>query len=89
VVFIENFFKVSNKYTSALSIPYVKKNTLFTENSSNDNSNNKNNRNDITFNLIESDDENKDNNSRYSLKIVSTFQNGQVLPNKSQYRYIV
>jgi hypothetical protein len=46
MVFWEKILKVSNKYVSILFTPYMKKDTLFTENSSNDDFNNKNNRND-------------------------------------------
>jgi hypothetical protein len=42
----------------------VKKDTLFIEDSSDNNSNNKNDKDNISSNLLELDDENKDNNSR-------------------------
>jgi hypothetical protein len=64
VVLKEEILKVSNEHAPALFTPYVKKDTLFTEDSSDDDSDNERKEDDILSNLIESDDENKDNDSR-------------------------
>jgi hypothetical protein len=63
MIFKEEILKVSNEYALTLFTPYVKKDTLFTENSSDDDSDNKGERDDISLNLIESN-ENKANDSR-------------------------
>jgi hypothetical protein len=46
-----------------LFTPYVKKDTLFTEDSSDDDSNNERKEDDIPLNLTEFDDENEDDDS--------------------------
>jgi hypothetical protein len=62
VVFKEEILKVSNKYTPALFISYMKKNTLFTEDSNDNNFNNKRKGDDISPNLTKSDDKNENDN---------------------------
>jgi hypothetical protein len=64
MVFKKEILKVSNEHASTLSTPYVKKDTLFTKDSSDDNSNNEEKRDDILSNLIEFNDKNEDDNSR-------------------------
>jgi hypothetical protein len=63
VVFKEEILKVSNKHVSTLSTPYVKKDILFTEDSSDDDSDNEREEDDIPSNLTESDDEYEDDDS--------------------------
>jgi hypothetical protein len=55
VVFKEEILKVSNEHTPIPFTPYVKKDTLFTEDSSDDNSDNERKRDNIPPNLTESD----------------------------------
>jgi hypothetical protein len=64
VVFKEEILKISNKHVSTFSTPYIKKDTLFIEDSSDDDSDNEREEDDIPPNLTEFDDENEDNNSK-------------------------
>jgi hypothetical protein len=86
VVFKKEILKVSNKYASAPSTSYVKKDTLFIENSSDDDSDNERKRDDILPNLTES---NETTILGHSLRIAPTSQNGQVLPHESHCRRVV
>jgi hypothetical protein len=60
VVFKEEIFKVSNEHASTPFTPYMKKDILFTENSSDNDSDNEEKEDDITSNLVKFNDENKD-----------------------------
>jgi hypothetical protein len=63
VVFKTEILKVSNEHMPTLFTPYVKKDTLFTENSSDDDFNNKRKEDDISLNLTKFNDEYEDDDS--------------------------
>jgi hypothetical protein len=64
VVFKEEILKVSNEYVFTPFTSYVKKDTLFTEDSSDDDSNNEKKGDDIPSNLTKFGNEYEDNNSK-------------------------
>jgi hypothetical protein len=86
VVFKEEILKVSNEHAPILSTPYVKKDTLFIEDSSDNNSDNEEKGDDIPLNLVKSDDENKDNNSRTFTKNRTNIIEWTSLPHESHYK---
>jgi hypothetical protein len=86
MVFKKEILKVSNEHAPTPSTPYVKKDTLFTKNSSDDDSDNERKEDDIPPNLTESDEMMI---LGRSLRIVLISQNEQVLPHGSHYRRVV